>query len=90
MQHTDIFEIMKGGALIGQKITVCGWVRTSRDSKNMAFIELNDGTSLRHIQLVIDKDGNYVRTIYHYTGADIFNIKRKKSRLRKSMEKQPR
>ena len=55
MQHTDIFEIMKGGALIGQKITVCGWVRTSRDSKNMAFLELNDGTTLKHLQIVIDK-----------------------------------
>ena len=36
-------------------VTVCGWVRTSRDSKNMAFIELNDGTSLKHMQIVIDK-----------------------------------
>jgi hypothetical protein len=43
-----------------------------------------------YAQLVVDKDGKTVRTVYHYTGMDIFNIKRKKSRLRKSMEKQPR
>lgn len=43
-----------------------------------------------YAQLVVDKDGKYVRTVYHLTGMDIFNIKRKKSRLRKSMEKQPR
>ncbi|MBO7520128.1 MAG: asparagine--tRNA ligase [Clostridia bacterium] len=55
MKHTDIYEIMKNTALIGQKVTVCGWVRTSRDSKNMAFLELNDGTTLKHLQIVIDK-----------------------------------
>ena len=55
MKHTDIYEIMKSPQLIGQKITVCGWVRTSRDSKNMAFLEINDGTTLKHLQIVIDK-----------------------------------
>lgn len=55
MKHTDIKEILKDASYIGTQITVCGWVRTSRDSKNMAFIELNDGTSLSHLQIVIDK-----------------------------------
>ncbi len=55
MKHIDIFEIFNNADLIGKKVTVCGWVRTSRDSKNMAFIELNDGTSLKHLQIVIDK-----------------------------------
>lgn len=55
MKHTDIIEIFENKDLIGNRTTVCGWVRTSRDSKNMAFIELNDGTSLKHIQIVINK-----------------------------------
>lgn len=55
MKHTDIYEIMKTKELIGKKVTVCGWVRTSRDSKNMAFLEINDGTTLKHLQIVIDK-----------------------------------
>ena len=55
MKHTDIKEILNNGEFIGKKVTVCGWVRTARDSKNVAFIELNDGTSLKHIQIVIDK-----------------------------------
>ena len=55
MKHTDIKEILKDASYIGTQVTVCGWVRTSRDSKNMAFIELNDGTSLSHLQIVIDK-----------------------------------
>lgn len=55
MKHTDVREILTDPAYIGKEVTVCGWVRTSRDSKNMAFIELNDGTSLSHLQIVIDK-----------------------------------
>ncbi len=55
MKHIDIIDIFQNKELIGTKVTVCGWVRTSRDSKNMAFIELNDGTSLKHLQIVIDK-----------------------------------
>ena len=55
MKHIDIIDIFEKKELIGTKATVCGWVRTSRDSKNMAFIELNDGTSLKHLQIVIDK-----------------------------------
>ncbi len=55
MKHIDIIDIFAKKELIGTKVTVCGWVRTSRDSKNMAFIELNDGTSLKHLQIVIDK-----------------------------------
>ena len=54
MKHIDIIEILKGN-YTDQKVTVCGWVRTSRDSKNMAFLELNDGTTLKHLQIVMDK-----------------------------------
>ena len=56
MKHTDIIDIITGEAFIGKEVTVCGWVRTARDSKNVAFLELNDGTSLKHLQIVIDKN----------------------------------
>lgn len=55
MKHTDIKEIVSSPELVGTSVTVCGWVRTARDSKNVAFIELNDGTTLKHLQIVIDK-----------------------------------
>ena len=57
MKHTDISEIFKNSSLLETQVTVCGWVRTSRDSKSMAFIELNDGTTLKHLQIVINKAG---------------------------------
>ncbi len=57
MKHTDIKILFSESADYVQKsVTVCGWVRTWRDSKGVAFIELNDGTTLKNLQLVIEKD----------------------------------
>ncbi len=56
MKHIDIRKVYEDASLIGTTVTVCGWVRTSRDSKNVAFLELNDGTSLKHLQVVLDKE----------------------------------
>ena len=56
MKHTDIFDVINDPAFLKQTTTVCGWVRTSRNSKTVAFIELNDGTSLKHLQIVVDKE----------------------------------
>lgn len=55
MKHTDLIHLFNDASYIQKEVTVCGWVRTSRDSKNMAFLELNDGTTLKHMQIVIDK-----------------------------------
>ena len=55
MKHIDIKDIQTNSEYVDKDVTVCGWVRTSRDSKNMAFLEMNDGTSLKHLQIVIDK-----------------------------------
>ncbi len=57
MKHTDIKELFANGEkYVNTDVTVCGWVRTARDSKNVAFAELNDGTSFKSIQLVADKE----------------------------------
>ena len=54
MKHIDISEILEGKHN-GEIVTVCGWVRSGRDSKTMAFLSLNDGTTLAHLQVVLDK-----------------------------------
>lgn len=38
----------------GQIVTVAGWVRTVRDSKTFGFIELNDGTFFKSVQIVFE------------------------------------
>ncbi len=39
---------------LGSEIEISGWVRTERTSKNFGFIELNDGTFFKNIQVVYD------------------------------------
>lgn len=39
---------------LDQQITVWGWIRSSRFSKNVSFINVNDGSALSGLQLVID------------------------------------
>ncbi|MCU0470300.1 MAG: asparagine--tRNA ligase [Arcicella sp.] len=41
-------------AAIGSEITVKGWVRTKRDSKNVVFININDGSVIHNIQAVAE------------------------------------
>ncbi len=56
MDNIDISKILKDGAqYLDTTVAVAGWVRTARDSKTMAFLAINDGTSLKHLQVVIDK-----------------------------------
>jgi asparaginyl-tRNA synthetase len=35
-------------------VTVQGWVRTRRDAKGFSFVEVNDGSCLAHVQVVVD------------------------------------
>ncbi len=38
----------------GQTVTLCGWARTIRDMKTFGFIELNDGSCFKNLQVVMD------------------------------------
>ncbi len=42
---------------VGCEITLRGWVRSRRDSKGITFIELNDGSRFKSLQLVVDSGG---------------------------------
>src|SRR4029077_3767530 len=53
-------------------IKVQGWIRTRRDSKGFSFIELNDGSSLRNLQVIArDTLSNYPAVQKLTTGASI-------------------
>lgn len=57
MKHTDICDLNKNySAMLNSDVTLCGWIKSVRDSKQTCFIELNDGTCLGNVQIVIDKD----------------------------------
>jgi len=55
MNNKRIQEILKGSQA-GNEITVRGWVRTKRDSKSVCFLEINDGSCLSNLQVVIEKN----------------------------------
>ena len=39
----------------GKEVEVCGWIRNLRDSKKIAFIELNDGSHFKSTQIVLEE-----------------------------------
>lgn len=56
IQMREVFQ--KSGDYSNKKLTICGWVKSNRNSKAFGFITLNDGTSFRPIQIVYDEKLN--------------------------------
>ena len=53
MERTLVKEALTAPYAL-QEIRVMGWVRTRRDAKTFSFLEVNDGTSLEYIQVIVD------------------------------------
>ena len=55
MEKLTIREIYRNSDnYVGNKVTIEGWVKTVRDSKTFGFLELNDGSFFKNIQVVFD------------------------------------
>lgn len=53
-KRTRVVEVL-GDEAVGRKVRLCGWVRTRRDSKaGFSFIDLNDGSSLKGVQVLAE------------------------------------
>src|SRR5512136_308828 len=50
-----------------EAVTVKGWVRTRRDSKGFSFVELNDGSCLANLQVVVDAGTPGAEQLPHLT-----------------------
>ncbi|MCL2220868.1 MAG: asparagine--tRNA ligase [Oscillospiraceae bacterium] len=56
MSVVKVRELYQNGeSLDGKEITVCGWARSIRDMKAFGFIELNDGSCFKGVQVVLDE-----------------------------------
>ncbi|MBQ5388402.1 MAG: asparagine--tRNA ligase [Paludibacteraceae bacterium] len=53
MKRTEIIKALQLAGE-GQLINVRGWVRSRRGNKNVSFIALNDGSTIKNIQIVVD------------------------------------
>ncbi len=72
MKRTELKQIFSAPEKFGdQTVTVAGWVRTLRDGKAFAFIELNDGSYLKNCQIVAERDllSNYDTVVKQNVGA---------------------
>lgn len=72
MKRTKIKELWTNAAAFdGAHITVCGWARTIRDMKNFGFLELNDGSSFKGVQVVLEREtvANYDEIVRQNVGA---------------------
>ncbi len=55
MKRSIIKDLLKEGAqYLNKEVNIKGWVRTRRGNKNIAFIALNDGSTIHNIQIVVD------------------------------------
>lgn len=76
MKRIEIRDLLKTYSQFGGKeITICGWARTVRDSKNIAFLEINDG-AFKSVQVVVEREKvkNYDEVVKQLTGAS-FEVK---------------
>jgi asparaginyl-tRNA synthetase len=55
MKRIKIVSLLKGD-MVNQEVTVKGWVRTKRGSKNVSFIAINDGSTVNSIQAVAESE----------------------------------
>ena len=66
MERTEIVSLFKNTPADGTEITVCGWAKNIRDSKNIGFIALSDGGCFKTLQVVLEagKLANYDEVIH--------------------------
>ena len=57
MKRIEIAKLYKNSAdFSNTEVTVCGWVKTIRDSKSLGFMQLNDGSFFKDIQVVFEEN----------------------------------
>lgn len=54
MKTIDIKQLYRSSEFLGKEIEVVGWIRTLRDQKTFGFIELNDGSFFKNLQVVFE------------------------------------
>ena len=72
MSYTKVATIFADSEQLGGKeVTVGGWARTIRDMKNFGFVELNDGSCFKNLQVVMDASSleNYAEIASQNVGA---------------------
>ena len=68
MERIEIKTLFKDvSPYLEGEVTVCGWIKTMRNSKALSFIELNDGSCFRNLQVIMEAD-----KAVSYTHLDVY------------------
>ncbi len=58
-KRTKVAKIITESEVARQDVIVMGWIRTRRDSANLVFLEVNDGSTLGNLQIVIEDKNRF-------------------------------
>lgn len=76
MKSVDIRTLFRETSKFsGEQIVVQGWIRTNRGSKNFGFIELNDGTFFKNLQVVYEEELSNFKEISKFPIATAISVK---------------
>ena len=67
MKRTKIIDVLKSTEY-GKAVCVKGWVRTHRSSKAVDFIALNDGSTIKNVQVVVDPEKTSISSLASQAG----------------------
>ncbi|MEL7646952.1 MAG: asparagine--tRNA ligase [Sedimentibacter sp.] len=72
----DFRDLFKSPEIYGDKeVALEGWIRTIRDSKNFGFIELNDGTFMKNVQVVFENNLENFDEVKKYSTGSAISVK---------------
>ncbi|WP_312699623.1 asparagine--tRNA ligase [Sedimentibacter sp.] len=76
MKATDMRDLFKSPEeFTGKDVIIEGWIRTIRDSKNFGFIELNDGTFMKNVQVVFENNLSNFDEVKKYSTGSAITVK---------------
>lgn len=76
MKKLNVKELYKNNKAYDNKtVQISGWIRTIRSSKNFGFIEINDGTFFKNIQIVFEENLENFNEIKKYSTGSAITIK---------------
>lgn len=73
MKRTKIVDVLRSTDY-GNEVNVKGWVRTHRSSKAVDFIALNDGSTIKNMQIVVDPSKFDADTLKNITTGSCLNV----------------
>lgn len=73
MEIKHLFENYKD--YVGEEIELNGWIKKSRESKNIGFLEINDGTFFSNVQVIVDSEYQDFKKVFQLGIYSAINVK---------------